>query len=141
MPEESGRLLPTAAAPNEPLARYVTHKKQYRIHPRPSAKATLFEPRSDLRLSVFRITGLDGEQVRKMGQDNVVRDTSLKLHGCADIAVSDIKNVDPHLNIDCDGIPARHACIVGWPVGDEKKSERMLIAYKLADKATLILYA
>lgn len=140
MPEESNSHLPTTTTPNEVLARYLTQRGHYRLEPTPSVKPSAFDPPSDLRLSVFRIDGLTLEQVWVLGQSNVVNSTSShRLHGWADIVASSVREVDPHLDVDCDNTPPRHACIVGWPEGPENKPKRVLISQKLAAKASLKL--
>jgi len=135
MPEEFILQLPSAVGPNESLARYLTHSNHYNLQTR-SVRPTAFEPPSDLRLSVFRINGLDIEHVWKIGQVNVIGAMSRPrtLYGIGKIKASAVSHV--HLDIDPDNVPPRHACLVGWP---EQKSRRMSIAQELAASASLIL--
>lgn len=129
--------LTSTVGPHEPLARYLTQSKHYRLQDH-SVKPKAFEPPSDLRLSVFRIDGLTIEEVWETGLANVIARMSepRNLYGIADIKASASRDVG--LDIDPDNTPQRHACVVGWP---EDKSKQMLIQHELAAKAKLVLRA
>lgn len=121
--------------PTEHLARYLTHSNHFN-RSRHSVKHHAFQPPSSLRLSVFRIQGLEPDQAWAIGETHVVAATSMRLstlYGMADILASAIQ--EQKLDVDADDIPSRHADDVGWP---EDKSERKLIAMELAAEAALV---
>jgi hypothetical protein len=93
-------------------------------------------PPPDLRLSVFRIDGLQLEEIWEIGQREVIDAMCQpkRLHGIADVKVSTVQKND--LEVEPDNIPPRHANIIGWP---EEKAQRMLIAQELAAEAKLVL--
>lgn len=93
-------------------------------------------PPEDLRLSVFRIDGLQLDEIWEMGQRKVIDATpqSKVLYGIADIKVSKVQQ--NNLKVDPDNNPIRHANIIGWP---QEKERQKIIALELAAEADLIL--
>ena len=138
MPEESIPELPTTVGSTESIARYLTHSNHYHRQDQ-TVSWRAFKPPQDLRLSVFRIDGLSTENIWEIGQVNVVERMTPpgNLHGVGKIQASDVREL--HLDIDPDNSPSRHACIVGWPEGDEEKHKRMSLAQELAAVTTLVL--
>jgi hypothetical protein len=120
---------------DESLARYLTHSDHYNLSTN-SVKPRAFEPRTkDLCLSVFRVYGLNTEEILQIGQDEVINKSSQlnTLYGYADIKAKSF--IDLSLNIKPDNDPPRHASVLGWP---EEKSKRKSIAQQLAASAKLI---
>lgn len=128
--------LPNAVGPYEHLARFLTQTNHFSPQSN-SVKPRVFEPPDDLRLSVFRVDGLDRQEVWAIGQTNVISrmpPPRKTLYGMADILAFLFEG--RNLHVDPDNNPPRHANITGWP---EAKSERKLIAQELAVEATLVL--
>jgi hypothetical protein len=118
---------------SEPLARYLINRNSYSPAMQ-SVKPAAFLPPPDNRLSVFRIDGLNTEDVCQIGQQKVVsKMTGRTLHGFADIVAQAF--LDVKLTVDPDNNPARHASVVGWP---EDRDKQMLIAIELAASAKLV---
>lgn len=115
---------------DELLARYVTHKSQYR----PSdgtVRQNLFIPPPDLELSVTRHRDVTENEVWQVGHD-VARELKRALIGRADIQSRACELESLH--VEADPLPENpnHAHIVGWP---EQKDERKAIASELAASA------
>ena len=93
-------------------------------------------PSPDLRLSVFRIDGLQLEEIWEIGQREVIdaMSQSRELKGIADVKALIVQEND--LEIEPDNIPPRHANIIGWP---EEKEKQKIIAQELAAEAKLVL--
>lgn len=87
-------------------------------------------PPEDRRLSVFRISGLQENEVWSIGDSLRAQ----PLSGRADISAMSV--LESGLLIDADDIPPRHANITGWP---EEASAIKLKAIELAEKASLRL--
>lgn len=128
-------VLTSIVSPTESLGRYLPQRAYYSIA-KNSVKPQAFMPPLDLRLSVFRIDGLQLEEIWKIGQREVI-DASpqpRELYGIADVKALKVQEND--LEVEPDNIPPRHANIIGWP---EEKAQRMLIAQELAAGAKLVL--
>jgi hypothetical protein len=96
-------------------------------------------PPPDLRLSVFRIRGLEEQEVWTMGRQHVLepavgRQPNATLYGRAAVLVSAV--FETGLQVDPDDTPPRHASITGWP---EDKAEQKSTALELAGSAALRL--
>ena len=91
-------------------------------------------PPADLRLSVFRVEGLDNNKIWQIGEKKVVSQSGKTLYGRAEIRAQLVEKTG--LSIDPDNNPPRHANIIGWPL---EKNEQKLIALELAKEATLEL--
>ena len=102
---------------------------------RGKVKASAFLPPRDLKLSVFKIFNLSEDNIWEIGK-KVIEALKEKrtLYGIAEIKAIEVLNNSLTINID--NKPLYHANIVGWP---KDKSERKLIAIKLANNATLKL--
>lgn len=88
-----------------------------------------------LETSVFRIAGLEDQEIWDIGEREVAVARSNKhLHGRADILSANV--LEKGLNVNPDKPPSRHANIMGWP---EEESRRISIAQKLAADAQLHL--
>jgi hypothetical protein len=120
--------------PNEPITRYLTHRKQFSpVNNR--VKPGAFMPPQDLQLSVSRIYGLSIKDIWKIGTKVIKKSRQkLTLYGRADIKVLTVTTNG--LSIDPDNKPRRHANVIGWP---PEKEEQKSIALELANKATLVL--
>lgn len=123
---------PNLVQPDEILSRYIFAESQYRSSDH-SIRHTAFMPPGDLRLSVFRTSGLNERDIWGIGED-VGRESKRNLHGRGDFLAGEVTRVN--LDIDPDDIPLRHANVVGWP---PEKHRQQLIAQKLASVATLKL--
>ncbi len=92
-----------------------------------------FLPAPNGQTSVFRTSDLTSEQVWDIGQQFVAIPRNLTLKGKADIIASQV--FEENLLIEPDTNPHElHANIINWP---EQRSEKILVAKKIAVKATL----
>lgn len=93
-------------------------------------------PPKDLRLSVYRIDGLQIEEIWEIGQREVIDAMGQPkiLYGIADVKVSTVQ--ENNLKVEPDDRPPRHANIIGWP---EEKEKQKIIAQELAAGAKLVL--
>jgi len=95
-------------------------------------------PPSNLRLSVYRSSGLSEATIWELGNQNVAVPRGKPLVGRADILASDVSDSDEDLKLEPDPEPhPLHANITGWP---EQKDKQKLIAIKLANKSKFSLY-
>lgn len=121
-------------SPAESVARFITQKSYYR----PSnltVRHNAFMPNRDGETSIYRIVGLNDEDIFEIGRLFVADEMKKPLIGRADIVVSRI--LERQLRVEPDPSPhPRHANIVDWP---EDKSKHRLIAIELADEAELHL--
>ena len=116
-------------SPQEPLARYVTQRRQFLQ----LQQAFLPSPR-DNSLSVFRTVGLRERSIWAIGRAVVWRRKNAVLCGRADFLAS--AAVDLQLSVRGDLVPPRHASITGWPPIHEKPRAKHL-AQVLAAAASL----
>ncbi len=121
--------------PDEPLARFIINKGDYRADG--TVRHRIFLPSPKTRqTSVFRIFGLSENAIWEIGDIEVAqkRNPPLSLKGRADIFVRQVLKTG--LSIDADDIPPRHANITNWPT---EQSAQRLIAMELAGMAQLRL--
>ena len=98
-------------------------------------KPKLFEPPRSLKLSVFRIHGLQCEDIKALGREAVRgHSKATKLYGWAELRESVVEA--NNLRLDDDNDPPRHADIVDWPVEVE---DRKQLAQVLASNSTPIV--
>lgn len=121
--------------PKESLGRYLSQRTHYSPE-KNSVKPQAFMPPLNLCLSVFRIDGLQLEEIWEIGQKKVIdaMQQPKVLHGIADVKVSTVQ--ENNLKVEPDDRPPRHANIIGWP---EEKEKQKIIAQELAAKAKLVL--
>jgi len=119
--------------PADPLARYILSKRHF-SRQNNRVKGAAFMPPENLRLSVFRIKGLNEDDMWAIGEAYVAKPSKKTLYGRGDVTVSAVRQIE--LDLDADNEPPRHADIVGWP---EEKSAQKLLAEELAVDATLRL--
>ena len=123
--------------PTEALTRYVLDRTSYK----PSegrVRHNAFMPPSNLRLSVYRSSGLSEATIWELGNQNVAAPRGKPLVGRADILASDVSDSDEALKLEPDPEPhPLHANIIGWP---EQKDKQKLIALKLASKSEFFHY-
>lgn len=120
----------------EVLTRYVLSEKYYRSNG--TVRHTAFMPPANLRLSVYRSSGLSEEEIREIGNQRVATPQEKPLIGRADILGSDVLDSDKDLRLEPDPVPhPLHANITGWP---EQRDKQKLIAIKLASKANFSLF-
>lgn len=113
-----------------PLARFLTQSNHFN-RGKSVVKQAAFNPPPSLRLSVFRIDGLNSKSVVQLSSKHILGKT---LYGWAKLTE---KNVQKNgLSLDLNEDPERHADIVGWP---EDKDRRKIIALELANASTLML--
>lgn len=125
--------MPDIVDPHELLARFLTHRTQFSRQNK-RVRTVAFMPPADLRLSVFRVEGLDNNKIWQIGEKKVVSQSGKTLYGRAEIRAQLVEKTG--LSIDPDNNPPRHANIIGWPL---EKNEQKLIALELAKEATLEL--
>ena len=96
-------------------------------------------PHPRIELSVFRISGLDAQAVRQIGEE-VAKQREKQLVGHGGLKV---KDVQAPLSVQPKEPPPRHADVVGWPAlsgnTKEDKSRQKLLAQQLVEKAEFIL--
>jgi len=108
------------------LNRFLTHKSQFSAT---RVKHGAFLPKN-LRLSVFFIEGLSGEQIWSLAE----RCVAAHIYGRAELTIGAVSQIG--LKVDLDNNPPRHANIIGWPA---QKSAQKLYALKLAEKSALVI--
>ena len=119
---------------DESLGRFLTQKNHFSRN-RDEVKFNAFVPPSNLRLSVYRVEGLNLDKIWGIGQKVV--DTIPEprtLYGVADIKARVVERES--LKIIPDKLPCRHADIINWPSEDARQ---LSIAQKLAAESRLIL--
>lgn len=128
-------ILPNIVGVEESLGRYLP-EDSYFSRTQNAVRPKAFMPPTDLKLSVFRIDGLNLEDIWVIGQKHVIDNMPKPkiLYGIADIKVFKVQ--EKELSVDPDNNPIRHANIVGWP---ENIAGRQSIAQELAAESTLIL--
>jgi hypothetical protein len=97
-----------------------------------------FEPKFDLErqrfeTSLYRTVDLSDQDVWELAKRLVEPSKKKPTLGCAQLQCSAVTSNGLHAIAD--EPPERHAVIVGWPEGDEKKSERKSLQLKLAAAA------
>ena len=125
---------PPEIPPPETVARYLLQSNEFSLEKR-CVKPTAFMPhRVRLDLSVFRIQGLESEEIWSIGKKYVATPRGKKLYGTGNIAVA---NIQKHqLRVVPNEPPPRHVDILGWP---KEKDAQKLIALELSAEATLVL--
>ena len=118
----------------ETLARFILTRQHFRTTGRVMPEA--FMPPADLKLSVFRVNGLQEKKVWNIGRDHVATPSKRTLFGRADVAVAQVHQSG--LQVDPDDNPLHHANIIGWP---GEKSAQKIIAKQLPAEATWKLIA
>jgi hypothetical protein len=119
--------------PLDPLARFLLHRNDIspeHLRARPRA----FLPDSRGETSVFRIGGLNDDEVWETGRVEVSQKRGLPLYGRADVTTASVAGAG--LDVQSAEPPERHAVIVGWPPA---KEERISLAQQLAAEAQLVL--
>lgn len=115
--------------PREPLSRFLFSSNNYRLSDN-TVRHSAFMPPEDKRLSVFRTSGLQENEIWRLG-DALRAKPPL---GRADISALAINKSG--LTIVPDDTPPRHANILGWP---DEASAIKLKALELADRSHLCL--
>ncbi len=115
----------------EVVTRYIFSKSHYSAENR-RVKYGAIMPKGD-RASVYRTTNLNPSDIWDIGQRFVADPSQRTLYARGDILESDVLEVDLTIEPDTQ-IHLLHANIIGWP---DYKAEKILIAKKLADKASL----
>ncbi|MFQ5787651.1 MAG: hypothetical protein ACE5H1_06685 [Thermodesulfobacteriota bacterium] len=119
---------------SESLSRFILQKKWYRISDH-KVKHAAFMPNPDNgETSVFRTSGILGEEIWNIGDREVGIKRGKPILGRADIIAFVVMSRD--LQIIPSEPPERHANITGWP--DERSRQRM-VALELATEAQLHL--
>ena len=123
---------PNPIGAEEGLARFIFSSSHF-SRENNRVKHNAFMPAPAGKASVFRIKGLEGTAVWKIGSE-IAEQRSQSLHGRADITAGTVSRTG--LSIKSSEPPPRHCNIEGWPV---EKSAQKLIAIELANAATLVL--
>lgn len=119
---------------DEPICRYLLSSKEYapstgRVKPR-----AFYPAHNDHKTSVFRILGLDDQNIWKIGDKEVANPRGRALRARADLTVSNVLEVG--LSVEADEPPPRHANVSSWPQG---KHVYLSLAQELAASAKLHL--
>lgn len=122
--------LPKVVGREESLGRYLTQSNHFSRKHNSVRPLAFYPPPADLQLSVFRIDGLNKNQLWEIGQSCIRNRPQKTLYGVADIKVFKVQTRGLH--VAPDNIPVRHANIVGWP---EEIARRNSIAQELAADA------
>jgi hypothetical protein len=118
----------------ESITRYILsgnyfNKNTSRVNPR------AFEPsKLDNTTSVFRISGLNDQEIWDIGSKNVAIPSQRTLHARVDFSVLTV--ISHGLAIRPSEPPPKHAEIFGWPID---KDAKMAIAQELAVHVSLII--
>lgn len=97
-------------------------------------KAAGFLPAPDDDTSIFRVTGVEDSEIKKLGLEHVPQSAK---HGAALVTARTVLEED--LKIVPHEPPARHANIRGWPTALDaqlQKNQRRLKAAAIAENAT-----
>ena len=115
------------------LARFATGSGRFKDS---VAKPKLFQPTRDLKLSVFRVSGLRSAEIECIGK-SVVREhpTAERLHGWGELSERTV--TDAGLEIEYDDDPPRHANIIAWP---PRPSEQKSLQQYLASRSTAVRF-
>lgn len=116
----------------ERISRFARHSSQYSVVAKRVRHSAFMPPRS-FRLSVFRTSDMENQEIWALADDVVSSNPPIKAR--ADVASDHVLGVG--LQIESEPGPhPRHADIIGWP---EEKAEQMDAAKELAIQATLVL--
>jgi len=120
------------------IARFLTSSGHFSVE-KNLVKPNAFMPmlnlqESVLETSIFKINNLNDDDIWKLATDNIVGKTGRTLHGRAELEEQAVLGIG--LDVKVDDRPPRHGTIRGWP---EKKSERKLLAIKLASASKLCI--
>lgn len=121
-------------SPSENITRYILETGGF-ARTVGRVKPNVFLPAPNGQTSVYRITSLTLDEIWNIGQKYVADERIKTLYGRGDIITSHILNIGLKVEPDTEK-HFRHANITGWP---DQKSEKKLIATKLAQKAQLHL--
>lgn len=130
-------VLSNTVSKDESLGRFLTDKSYFNSN---GAKPKAFMPPHNLRLSVFRIVGLQIEQIWKLGEEHVLStipesSAGMKnIYGIADTKAFRLEKLD--LYVTATDHPPRHAEICGWP--EEKEKQKSIAQEIAADAETTI---
>lgn len=123
-----------AVANLEVISRFAMSSRHYGTQPL-EAKFPLFMPPDDLRMSVYRTSGIAVEETWALGQQYVADPQQKQIKGKADLLASELR--EHHLEIIAVTEPHyRHAEIVGWP---PDRVRQRLLAVRLAKQSTFSL--
>jgi hypothetical protein len=117
---------------DENLSRFIIQSNQIRTSDN-TVKYTAFMPAPNGTTSVFRTSGLQHEDIWKIG-DNVAVQRQRNLYERADVTAGRV--FDAGLHIEADDVPPRHANLTDWP---DESSKQMAIALELTASAQLHL--
>lgn len=118
--------------PVDEVTRYIFDTKAYTESTGRVAWTGLM-PNPEGETSVFWVTDLTNDEIWRIGQLYVANVSSRALRARADLFSSSVLGEGLEIEAEIDVHPL-HANIVGWPT---QKSEKMLIAKKLAEQARL----
>ena len=131
---ESSPRTTSERSPDDEITRFIFWAKHF-SRLKSEVKHRAFEPPPDLKLSVFRITGLTDPEAWILGR--YIEDPPERVvQARADIARQNI--VRHGLRVEPDEPPMRHHLIVDWPL---EKDARISIAQQMAADAVLRLPA
>lgn len=117
----------------ERISRYLLQSGHYAVTK--GVRKSAFLPRDDGQLSVYRVDGLQENDIWDIGKRFVASPQNKRLHARSDFFASVIR--EKKLRIVPDARPhPRHANIVDWP---NEKQQRMQIALEIADVASLCM--
>jgi hypothetical protein len=114
----------------ETLARFILQRNWIRPSDNTVKHAAFMPNPHNGETSVFRIAGLNDQDVWQIGDREVAARRDKPLLGRADIHAFNV--VSKELHIVPNEPPPRHANIVGWP---DEKSKQLQIAVELAAEA------
>ena len=130
--------LPPSVCESEVLARFLLESSKF-SRTANNVKARAFHPPPDRKLAVYRTLGLSNSTIAELGNQEVAELAGKTLYGWGNLICSEVLEIhDGCLSVEPDNVPPKHANIVGWP---DEKSEVLLIAQELAQKAMLHLVA
>lgn len=121
---------------SELLARFITQSGHY-VQSKDHVKHTAFLPdKRDDETSVFRIEGLDTQEISRVGSANV---PSGHFHGAAVVRATCARR--HKLEVSSAEPPDRHGVFRNWPIdidAEEQRARRMNIAQQIAADSTFI---
>jgi len=128
--------LPEHVSDDESLARFLTQSSHYTAN---RVKQDAFMPnRKDNTTSVFRHGAEPRDELVRIAAQAL---GSRPLRGAAILRAAEVRSAG--LDLEATEPPARHANIVGWPIGEEdtslSKALAKRIALQIARDATLLI--
>ena len=118
---------------SERLSRFVMSRNEFRSSDR-TVKAKAFVPPKNKRLSVYRTSTLNEDEIWSIGNELVAKPRGKTLYGRADLVAQDVYALQQEVEPETSVHPL-HADITPWPDG---RAEVLFLATQLAVRSKFI---